>query len=154
MPNIVVGLWQEGRTLREIAAMMLVSHETVRQWLKKDGVNTYRKQEPWTLVEVICDLCGKKFIRRQCYVDKSLHHFCSQECGGIWKRGKFFGKRGSENPCTKLTEEKVIDIRETYREGHITQRELAAEHGVCNSTISHIINYRIWRHLDGVIRDL
>lgn len=49
--------------------------------------------------------------------------------------------RGERNPQAKLTQEKANTIRSSTKSG----RELAAEHGVSEATISMIRNGKIWR---------
>lgn len=51
---------------------------------------------------------------------------------------------GEKNPQAKLTEFKVIEIRQSS----LTQKELAEIHGVSISTISEIRNRKSWRWLD------
>lgn len=48
----------------------------------------------------------------------------------------------------KLTEDDVREIRQRYKEGNITMRELAEEFGVADNTISNIINRKSWKHVD------
>jgi predicted transcriptional regulator len=48
---------------------------------------------------------------------------------------------------SKLTEAKVIDIRARHAAGGVTQKQLAAEFGVCFQLISLIVNRKIWRHI-------
>lgn len=53
----------------------------------------------------------------------------------------------------KLTPEIVVEIRKRYAEGHITQRDLAAEYGIDSGTISRITQGKIWPELGGPITD-
>lgn len=55
--------------------------------------------------------------------------------------------RGEKNAHTKLTEEDVIAIRETYAAGGITHRELAHQYNVSRKSIGDIINRRRWKHV-------
>lgn len=41
----------------------------------------------------------------------------------------------------------VLDIRTRYAKGGVIMRELAAEYGVTQGTVSHILQDRIWRHV-------
>lgn len=52
--------------------------------------------------------------------------------------------KGEKNGNSKLTSEKVIEIRKIALCVGITQRELAAEYGVCQRTINKIINQTGW----------
>ena len=47
---------------------------------------------------------------------------------------------------TRLNEQAVAAIRDRYASGGITQRQIALEYGVSDSTISHICNRRNWRN--------
>lgn len=55
--------------------------------------------------------------------------------------------RGEANGATKLTSEKVLDIRDRYAAGGITKTTLAAQFNVSLSLISQIIHRHIWHHL-------
>lgn len=54
---------------------------------------------------------------------------------------------GSTNPFAKLTEAQVIEIRNIYAGGGITQSELASKFGVGHTIIGSIINRRKWKHI-------
>ena len=52
-----------------------------------------KRRESW--VELRCDQCGRRFLRRRCVVERGkargqVFHFCSKEC-----RGKFAGQWSS-----------------------------------------------------------
>lgn len=53
-------------------------------------------------------------------------------------------KSGENGPNAKLTWEKVHRIRELHAAGGITHRVLADEYGVCEATISNLINGITW----------
>ena len=52
----------------------------------------------------------------------------------------------------KLTEDQVIDIRERYATGTISQGNLAKEFNVIQQTIQFIVSGKRWAHLPGPIR--
>jgi predicted XRE-type DNA-binding protein len=52
---------------------------------------------------------------------------------------------GERHPCSKLTEQQVIEIRNRYANGGIKQRQLATEYDVKQSTISEIVNGKKWK---------
>jgi len=54
-------------------------------------------------------------------------------------------RRGSNNGCSKLTEEKVRDIRLRYAAGNITLASLAKEYNVASTTISGIVRGLKWK---------
>lgn len=56
-------------------------------------------------------------------------------------------RRGSSNPSSKLTEDRVRAIRTDYNTGGMTYREVGAKYGVHLSTVALIVNRRIWGHL-------
>lgn len=58
---------------------------------------------------------------------------------------------GESHGCALLTEEKAVGIREKYATGTITQRKLAAEHGVHFATISEIVLGHSWKCVKGPI---
>jgi len=55
--------------------------------------------------------------------------------------------KGSKHVNSKLTEEQVLEIRNLYKTGEISQRVLAKIFGVDNSLISYIINRKRWTHI-------
>lgn len=55
--------------------------------------------------------------------------------------------RGEANPRARLTEEQVSAIRKHYSSGDVTQRQLACEYGVAQSTISRLLAGQCWQHL-------
>lgn len=52
---------------------------------------------------------------------------------------------GENNPKAKLTNEKVIEIRNKYKLGGTSYRKLAKEYNIDQSTIADIIKEKIWR---------
>ncbi len=54
---------------------------------------------------------------------------------------------GESNGSHKLTKEEVLEIREEYAYGDMTQRELADAYGVSQPQISVIVNRKRWKHL-------
>lgn len=55
--------------------------------------------------------------------------------------GKAVGER---HGGAKLTEEQVIAIRKRYAKGGITQQVLGELHGVGQTAIRDIVNYKTW----------
>ncbi len=48
---------------------------------------------------------------------------------------------------SKLTDEKVIKIRELYATGEYRQKDLGGMFGVCREMISYIVRRKNWTHL-------
>ena len=58
-------------------------------------------------------------------------------------------RKGNEHPFAKLTTKDIADIREAAANGpHGIQRQLAKQYGVCQPTISMIVNRRNWKHVE------
>lgn len=57
------------------------------------------------------------------------------------------GRNGSKSPVSKLTEEDVINIRNTYTKKIMNQEELRIKYDVTQSLISGIINRKRWTHI-------
>lgn len=55
------------------------------------------------------------------------------------------GQPGSSNPAAKLNERSVEEIRKLYSNGGITMERIAKRFGVCQATVSTIVNYKRWR---------
>ena len=54
---------------------------------------------------------------------------------------------GSAHPGSKLTEQQVLLIRDTYRKGFGTQQDIAKAYGVARQTISKIVNNQRFKHV-------
>jgi len=54
---------------------------------------------------------------------------------------------GETHGMAKLTKENVLQIRDVYRTGNYTCRQLARIHNVSFSNISQIINHITWKHI-------
>lgn len=59
-------------------------------------------------------------------------------------RIKMPGFKGEQHPGAKLTKIQVAQIRKRYAKGGILQRELAAEYGIEQTTISRIVRGASW----------
>jgi DNA-binding MarR family transcriptional regulator len=55
--------------------------------------------------------------------------------------------KGKDHGEAKLTEGEVLEIRARYATGRATQQGLADQYGVGDSTISRIVNRKLWTHL-------
>jgi len=81
------------------------------------------------------DFWSRKYPER---VPRGADHFSAKYPEKILK--------GSKNPASKLTEEKVLEIRKRYAEGGVSQTQLAKEYGVAQGVISGIVLRKTWRH--------
>jgi len=55
--------------------------------------------------------------------------------------------QGITHGLAKLTEDQVREIRRLYATGNFTQREIALQFGVDQTTISPIVNRQTWKHI-------
>lgn len=65
-------------------------------------------------------------------------------------RGRFVyaeKKQGSENPCSKLSEAKVLEMRRKRKETGISYRKIAQEFGMSTMAVYNAIVGNHWRHL-------
>lgn len=53
---------------------------------------------------------------------------------------------GERRPQSKLTDQKVLDIRRMAESG-VMQKEIAEQFGVVDSVISVIVNRKAWKHI-------
>lgn len=60
------------------------------------------------------------------------------------KKGR--SSRGERNSRAKMTEETVRQLRSRVQDG-ISQRQIAVEFGLTQSTVSHIATKRLWKHV-------
>lgn len=56
-------------------------------------------------------------------------------------------RRGEQSNPARLTDAKVVAIRQRYKAGGISQSALAREYGVTQSTIWNILFRKTWKHL-------
>ena len=61
--------------------------------------------------------------------------------------GPRYAMTGTQNHNSKLNDEKVKEIRESYKSGSMDQYELARKYGVTQSTIGYITRNKTWRHV-------
>ena len=59
-------------------------------------------------------------------------------------RGSTNDQRGDKSSSTKLSRDKVIDIREMYRTCDMTHQNIADIFGVSRNTVSSIIENKTW----------
>jgi hypothetical protein len=56
-------------------------------------------------------------------------------------------RRGEQHGCSKLTAEKVRQIRELYAGGGLTQRQVGDRYGVSNVMVGLIVSRKKWAHV-------
>lgn len=56
-------------------------------------------------------------------------------------------RHGIQHPSSKLNEKQVLEIRQLYQAGGVTQRRLAALFDVSQPAIRNIINRKVWREV-------
>jgi len=65
--------------------------------------------------------------------------------------GRFNKPKGSKHPNAKLTEDDVREIRELFKEAHLSKSEFceyqACFYNISPGTISDIINRKTWKHV-------
>lgn len=54
---------------------------------------------------------------------------------------------GAEHANAKLNEASVMEIREEWKRGRTTSRELASQYGVAHCTILAVVNRKWWKHI-------
>lgn len=65
---------------------------------------------------------------------------------GLYKNLGKNTPKGSNHPCSKLTEEQVVQIRSRVARGEF-KRALAREYGVSDSLVRAIVTGRTWKHV-------
>lgn len=79
---------------------------------------------------------------------RSSHLFAgtiADNSSDMTKKGRSI--HGERNGSSKLTTEKVIEIRIRYAAGGISQRKLASEYEVTHANIGYIIRRKKWTHI-------
>ena len=87
------------------------------------------------------EMCHGPCHNRACFNPDHLTPGSAENCADKVRDGTWQG--GEKCYLAKLTEEKVKAIRNSTK----TQKALAKEYGVAESTISHIITRRTWTHI-------
>jgi hypothetical protein len=62
-------------------------------------------------------------------------------------KGRGNAARGEKNGLAKLTEKKVLEIREIYSQGKTNYKKLGEEYGVDQTVIGRIVRYETWTHI-------
>jgi hypothetical protein len=62
-------------------------------------------------------------------------------------KGRGNAARGEKNGLAKLTEKKVLEIREIYSQGKTNYKKLGEEYGVDQTVIGRIVRYETWAHI-------
>ncbi len=63
----------------------------------------------------------------------------------IGKRRNNNDLSGDKNPNSRLTYEIVNEIREKYKNGGVTYKDIALEYNINRGYVGYIINYRVWK---------
>ena len=63
---------------------------------------------------------------------------------GLKKKSSYCGEG---NSSSKVTEEQVIAMREEFKQGNISYKELAIKYGVKQNTIGYIITKKTWKYV-------
>lgn len=71
-----------------------------------------------------------------CTAKENAHHMI--------KQGRKACVKGENHPCRKLTEKQVRQIRREYKQGGVTQQQLASKYGVSRSNIGYIVRGVLW----------
>ena len=71
----------------------------------------------------------------------------SENVADMVEKGRLKDNSGRNNPASKLTEAKVLDIRARYAAGDTTQAAIARRFGINASSVGHIVTRHTWRHV-------
>ncbi len=69
------------------------------------------------------------------------------------EKGRNKPPRGEICGAAKITRVEVLEIRRRYFSGDVLQRQLAAEYGICQQTVSDIVNHKKWAWLYGELKE-
>lgn len=70
-----------------------------------------------------------------------------ENCRHAYKTGLQQKRKGEQSGFSKLKEYQVRKIRQIYKEGNITQKELGKVFGICQAQIWRIIHKKRWSHI-------
>lgn len=63
------------------------------------------------------------------------------------RTGALVGRKGEDNPMSKITDEMVRNIREVYATGYVSQEKVAKQFGLTRDHIKLITQGKIWKHV-------
>lgn len=76
---------------------------------------------------------------------------CKENINHAYKNGlvdlETRSNKGVDNGRSKIKESDVIDIRNTYRLGCFTQKEIASAYNISDGQVSNIITRKSWAHV-------
>jgi hypothetical protein len=64
-----------------------------------------------------------------------------------FKTGLRINPKGAEHGCSKLNDQKVLEIKSKYQSGGISYKKLAVQYGVSRSVIYNIMKGNVWTHV-------
>jgi hypothetical protein len=65
----------------------------------------------------------------------------------MYAKGRGVDNRGNKKKTSKLTAEKVIEIRTLYKNKKARVCDLSKQYGVCSAVISEVVAYKLWKHV-------
>ena len=97
---------------------------------------------------VLLDKLAKRYGVTRSHISRIVAGKAWPRVGGpvVPTNGPAVGERAG---MSKLTRTQVIGIRNQYGAGGVTQKDLASEHGVSESTVRKVTNRISWGHLPG-----
>ena len=87
-----------------------------------------------------------KCENKKCVNPAHLQEMTKSEHSSLSNKGKI-GQRGEKHKNSKLKEWQVLEIRAKYATGNYSQRQLAKEYNVSQTTIFFILNKKAWKYI-------
>lgn len=133
---------------KEIEEKKLYDQKLKQEQKQKNIENKKIEQElkKLELEKKVVDGLLKKFINKNGVV--SYIPIISKENYSESLKLKSVKYSGANSPTPKLSEENVIEIRNLYAKGNITQKELSKMFNIDYTTVNKIIKRRLWKHLE------
>jgi hypothetical protein len=98
-------------------------------------------KEGMVIMHVVCD-------NPKCVNPNHLSEGTQQDnMTDMVNKGRAYQPEGEKHHKCKLTDAKVLEIRDRYAKGDITQKQLGIDYGIRNTTISQIVRYETWTHI-------
>lgn len=94
-----------------------------------------------------------KFVLHRCDNPSCINPAClwlgtqADNLADMVRKGRDRKARGEAHCNAKLTDDKVREICKRYRNGGVSQRELAKEYSVDSANICLIVNRQAWKHV-------
>lgn len=138
----------------------------LKPWLRKDGYRSYGLRRDGKKIDTNAhQVVAEAFLGPAPFSGAMVRHIDGTTANGDHYTKLRWGtraeneadkllvgtdNRGERHGMSKLTSEQVAAIVARYQRGDISQREIAADYGVHQMTVSLVVRGKLWGHTTGL----